>query len=604
MRNNGASSTSTSNANPVARHSVGSASPGAITSRSSQPRLRCAVYTRKSTEEGLDQEFNSLDAQREACAAYITSQVGLGWKLVPDHYDDGGISGGTMERPALLRLLQDIRDKRVDVVVVYKIDRLTRSLADFAKIVEVFDGNGVSFVSVTQQFNTTTSMGRLTLNVLLSFAQFEREVTAERIRDKIAASRKKGMWMGGTVPLGYRVQDRKLLVNESEASFVRSLFNRYLDLKSVPKLAAQVSREAAATPSSRYHARPMASGMLYKLLANPLYIGKVRHRGEVYDGEHQGIIDVDLFDAVQKQLAEGAPVPKGTAMRRDSHLLTGILFDDAGDRMAPTHGKANGRRYRYYVSGRVRRSPDTVPDSWRMPASEIERVVRNQASAILRDRGLIAGWVEQYASPDRILVGLDRAAGLALSLSEHEDADSQRSVIQLVFRSITVSTSAIRFEVNAWAIVWRLVDGEIHTINQAKSIDDADDMRRTDTPNAVTIELPVLLRRRGTGMRIVIDSPYAQPEQVASLVDLIARAHVYLDRLTGPTPMTTSSIASTFGVDRADVGRVLPLAFLSPATLDAILTGRQSTSLTARRLARDDIPNLWVDQEAAFRKRP
>jgi DNA invertase Pin-like site-specific DNA recombinase len=296
---------------------------------SGKARLRCAIYTRKSSEEGLDQEFNSLDAQHEACAAFIFSQTGLGWKLVSDRYDDGGISGGTMERPALQRLLQHIRDRKIDVVVVYKIDRLTRSLADFARIVEVFDGHGVSFVSVTQQFNTTISMGRLTLNVLLSFAQFEREVTAERIRDKIAASRKKGMWMGGRVPLGYRVQDRNLLVSEPEATFVRELFRRYLEIRSVPRLAAQSSREASAAmsdagkntegeadrPSGN---RPISRGMLYSLLANPVYIGKVSHKGDIHEGEHEAIVDPDLFNAVQKQLETGAPVARGSSCHRIS----------------------------------------------------------------------------------------------------------------------------------------------------------------------------------------------------------------------------------------------------------------------------------------------
>ncbi|TIV36678.1 MAG: recombinase family protein, partial [Mesorhizobium sp.] len=255
-------------------------------------RLRCAVYTRKSSEEGLDQEFNSLDAQREACVAFIASQVGLGWKLVPDRYDDGGISGGTMERPALQRLLQDIRDKKIDVVVVYKIDRLTRSLMDFSKIVEIFDASSASFVSVTQQFNTTTSMGRLTLNVLLSFAQFEREVTAERIRDKIAASKKKGMWMGGVVPLGYRVEHRKLVIDDGEAKIVRLLFKRYLVLKSVRDLADEAARDSLTTRTRERQdgtlavTMPFGRGNLYHLLSNPIYIGKIKHKDQVHDGEH------------------------------------------------------------------------------------------------------------------------------------------------------------------------------------------------------------------------------------------------------------------------------------------------------------------------------
>jgi len=477
-------------------------------------------------------------------------------------------------------------------VVVYKIDRLTRSLADFAKIVEVFDGHSVSFVSVTQQFNTTTSMGRLTLNVLLSFAQFEREVAAERIRDKIAASRKKGMWMGGTVPLGYRVHERKLLINEPEARFVRGLFSRYLKLQSVPKLAREVSREAARadetqvpqTISDRYGARPMFHGMLYKLLTNPIYIGKVRHRGEIYDGEHPPLIDVELFEAVRQQLALGAPVAKGTAMHRDTHLLTGILFDDTGDRMSPTHGKANGRRYRYYVSSRVRKSKDAVPDSWRIPAQEIEKVVRDQAARILQDRRLVAGWIEPYASAGQIQRGMARADGFASSLSEHEQSQRQRATLAMMFRSISLSTTSIRFEIKARELIGALLDEDF--LDQTHSPDDI-----------ITIDLPIILRRRGNGMRIVIDSPYVQPEPDPSLVDLIARAHIYLDRLTGPSAMNTTDIAEAFDVDRADVGRILPLAFLGPKILDAILSGSQPASLTPRHLARTELPIGWAEQD-------
>ena len=342
---------------------------------STMPKLRCAVYTRKSTEEGLDQEFNSLDAQREACAAFIASQIGLGWKLVPDHYDDGGISGGTMERPALQRLLQDIRDRKVDVVVVYKIDRLTRSLMDFSRIVEVFDASGVSFVSVTQQFNTTTSMGRLTLNVLLSFAQFEREVTAERIRDKIAASKKKGMWMGGVVPLGYRVEDRKLLVDEPEAATVRWLFDRYLELGSVRALVEEAKAKGLTGRASRRSngevqvTHPFGRGNLYHLLSNPIYVGRIRHRDQIYDGEHQAIIPIDLFERVQQLLANQAPARQSATNQSEPHLLTGIVFDEAGERLRPVHANKKGTRYRYYVSRQLVDARRNGADGWRLAAT-------------------------------------------------------------------------------------------------------------------------------------------------------------------------------------------------------------------------------------------
>jgi site-specific DNA recombinase len=299
-------------------------------------RSRCAIYTRKSSEEGLDQDFNSLDAQREACAAFVQSQKHEGWTVLPTQYDDGGHSGGTMERPALQRLLADIEANRIDVVVVYKVDRLTRALSDFAKLVEVFDRRNVSFVSITQQFNTTTSMGRLTLNILLSFAQFERELIGERVRDKIAASKKKGMWMGGTVPLGYDVRDRKLVVNESEASAVVDIFQRYLRLKSVRALAEELAA-AGIRSKRRYHPdgteygnQQFSDGALYLMLQNRTYRGEATHKGNAYPGEHSAIVEQSLWDAVQAVLAENRVAGANGANTKQPSLLTGMLFDEAG----------------------------------------------------------------------------------------------------------------------------------------------------------------------------------------------------------------------------------------------------------------------------------
>ena len=381
-----------------------------------QKKLRCAVYTRKSTEEGLDQEFNSLDAQREACTAFIASQVGLGWRLVADHYDDGGISGGTMERPALQRLLQDIRDRKVDVVVVYKIDRLTRSLMDFSKIVEVFDANDVSFVSVTQQFNTTTSMGRLTLNVLLSFAQFEREVTAERIRDKIAASRKKGMWMGGTVPFGYRAVDKKLVVDEAAAEKVRAIFNRYLELGSVFALAdelnAELSIEQALPTTSEKSRTAYSRGKLYHMLANHVYIGKARHRDRIYDGEHEGIVDEKTFAAVQSLLKAQAPNRQAASGAESLHLLTGILFDETGDRLSPVFTVKGGKRYRYYISNRLETARRKDASGWRLPAAELEQTVIHQFCLLFRDEVRLAEWTRTFRSNASIEITLAKAATL------------------------------------------------------------------------------------------------------------------------------------------------------------------------------------------------
>src|SRR5216683_4954281 len=317
---------------------------------------RCAVYTRKSSEEGLDQSFNSLDAQREACEAYIKSQAHEGWKLVKTAYDDGGFSGGSMDRPALQRLLADLVRGLVDVIVVYKIDRLTRSLADFARIVETLDRQGASFVSVTQQFNTTSSMGRLTLNVLLSFAQFEREVTGERIRDKIAASRRKGFWMGGVVPMGYELRDRRLVIDPAEAEVVRQIYRRYLELGCVRLLKQDLDRRGIVsklrassngTPPRGYS---FSRGALYVLLSNPLYIGEVRHKGVRHPGLHQPILDRALWDKVQQQLRDHAVRRRARATRVEASPLAGKLFDAGGEQLTPSHALKGERRYRYYLS--------------------------------------------------------------------------------------------------------------------------------------------------------------------------------------------------------------------------------------------------------------
>ena len=350
-------------------------------------KLRCAVYTRKSTEEGLDMEFNSLDAQREACEAYVASQKPEGWVLVPDHYDDGGFSGGTLERPALKRLLVDIEDGRVDVVVVYKIDRLSRSLMDFAKLVEVFDRRGVTFVSVTQSFNTTTSMGRLTLNILLSFAQFEREVIGERIRDKFAASRARGMWMGGHPPLGYDVRDRKLVVNEAEAKVVRMIFERFLKLGSATVLVRELTTERVTSKRGK----PVDKGFLYKLLNNRVYIGEAVHKGVAHPGEHTAIIDRELWDKVHAIIQQSPRSRAANTRAQTPALLKGILFGADGRAMTPTHACKGGRLYRYYVAAGLLKG-DTPPGVvHRAPAAELEAAVVDQLRGLLRSPEIVVG---------------------------------------------------------------------------------------------------------------------------------------------------------------------------------------------------------------------
>jgi site-specific DNA recombinase len=360
-----------------------------------RPRIHCAIYTRKSCDEGLEQDFNSLDAQRAACEAFVLSQAGEGWTAIATRYDDGGVSGGTMERPALQHLLDDVSSERVDVIVVYKIDRLTRSLPDFARMVEIFDRHGVSFVSVTQAFNTTTSMGRLTLNVLLSFAQFEREVTGERIRDKIAASKARGMWMGGNLPFGYDLPKdgtRRLVVNEAEAETVRGIFRRYLDLGSVHDLARDLdargirSKGRVGKDGSEIAGRPFSRGALFHLLRNPVYLGLIRHKDALHDGLHDAIVDRDLFDAVQARLAASARSGTGaTSAARSRGRLTGRIFDATGERMSPTFAiGARGTRYRYYVSASLQRGAKHPSDNVlrRVPADFLEQALIDRLQRI------------------------------------------------------------------------------------------------------------------------------------------------------------------------------------------------------------------------------
>ncbi len=350
-------------------------------------KRRCAVYTRKSSEEGLEQEFNSLDAQREACEAYIASQRSEGWVLVRDRYDDGGVSGGTLDRPGLQRLIADIEDGLVDVVVVYKIDRLSRSLADFAKLVEVFDRNDVTFVSVTQSFNTTTSMGRLTLNILLSFAQFEREVTAERIRDKIAASRKKGIWMGGVPPYGYRVENRKLVIDEDRAEHVRWIFARFLRIGSGTELAREVEKRGLRTPKGNR----IDKKFLYRMLNNRAYIGEAVHKGQSYPGEHKAIIDRATWENVHAILKE-SPRKRAARTRAETPaLLKGLLYGPDGAAFSPSHTRKGGKLYRYYVSQTVLKHGAGSCPIGRVPAGEIEAVIIDQLRAVFRQPEIVAG---------------------------------------------------------------------------------------------------------------------------------------------------------------------------------------------------------------------
>ena len=410
-------------------------------------KSRCAIYTRKSTEEGLDMEFNSLDAQREACEAYVASQKAEGWVLVPDHYNDGGFSGGTLERPDLQHLLRDIEAGRVDIVVVYKIDRLSRSLMDFAKLVEVFDRNNVTFVSVTQSFNTTTSMGRLTLNILLSFAQFEREVIGERIRDKFAASRKKGMWMGGYPPLGYDVKDRKLVVNEMEAATVRMIFERYVLVGSATILARSLAAEGILTKRSR----PVDRGYLYILLNNRTYIGEVTHKGNSYPGEHRAIIESPLWNKVHAILKESPRQRAANTRRQTPAPLKGLLFGPDGRALTPAHTRKGSKLYRYYVAtGVIKRGPEACVVR-RVPAAEVEAAVIDQVRACLRTPDIIVQTWKQARHHDASITEAEVRDALVEfdALWNELFPAEQTRIVQLLVERVDVSPDGLTIRLRA-----------------------------------------------------------------------------------------------------------------------------------------------------------
>lgn len=553
---------------------------------------RCAIYTRKSSEEGLEQEFNSLDAQREACEAYIRSQRHEGWVLLPASYDDGGISGGTLERPALQRLLADIRAGQVDLVIVYKVDRLTRSLADFAKIVEVFDAQGASFVSVTQQFNTATSMGRLTLNMLLSFAQFEREVAGERIRDKIAASKRKGMWMGGTVPLGYDVHERKLLVNAAEAETVRHIYRAYLTLGSVRLLQAQLAEAGIrsklrpeATSQKMRGGRELARGALYLILSNRLYRGEIAHKGQIYPGEHEAIIDQALWEAVQARLDENRVELTSGVRAQNPSLLAGLVADEHGERLVPTHTVKKGRRYRYYVSRSLQADIRTQASTGvRIPAGDMENAVSHRVATFLADRtAVFAALRETITDAAAHHHLLERAEQRARAWS-----DQPRTDRHLLLRGLIAS---VRVHPKRMDLLLKL-SALLALLDPHQKPGQPDGPAETLIP----LSMPVALKRAGLEMRLLVQGAKDDRAPDPALVKLIARANKMHDRLLREG-LSMRELARQEKLNSSYISRVVRLAFLAPEIVTAILKGRQPINLTAERLVRDSrLPLSWAEQ--------
>jgi site-specific DNA recombinase len=539
--------------------------------------FRCAIYTRKSSEEGLEQDFNSLHAQRESCDAYIKSQRHEGWTPLPALYDDGGYSGGSTERPALKRLLADIRSHLIDVVVVYKVDRLTRSLADFAKIVEIFDAAGVSFVSVTQQFNTTTSMGRLTLNVLLSFAQFEREVTGERIRDKIAASKQKGMWMGGWVPIGYDRKDRTLTINETEAVTVRTISDLFLKLKNVQRVQAELVRlnlttKPYETPRGRaVGGLSFARGHIYKILSNPLYIGEIEHRGVRYPGQHPPLIDGKKWDAVQAQLAANHHENRTRTNAKSKSLLAGLIYDDAGNRLVSSHATKNGKRYRYYVTsqGNGRSGGTADPVRLRLPATLIDELLRRKLQSFLTDKAQISLLLrETRCRPAEIGSGLAIASTLADSLTSGSPV--AQNVAELLAR-VTVSSTSLKLSIKRDRLLTTLTE---------KSVEQSQDNGQ-DNGNIISLEVPIpAVAGGGSGKLVFEDQNVKTPDAV--VVKAIARASIWFEQLTTCKAQSMAEIAVRENITDNYVSNLIHLAWLSPDLVGRVLEGDSEASALAR----------------------
>ena len=554
--------------------------------------VRCAIYTRKSSEEGLELSFNSLHAQRESCEAYILSQAGEGWTCLKTEYDDGGISGGHMERPGLKSLIADIEAGKVDVIVVYKVDRLTRSLTDFSKLVEVFDAHDVSFVSVTQAFNTTNSMGRLTLNVLLSFAQFEREVTGERIRDKIALSRKRGLWTGGLPPLGYDAIDKKLVINKDEAEAVRHIYSRYCKLKNVRLLRAEltqdgyVSKLRTTKTGKATGGKPFERGALYAILKNQTYLGLTMHKAETFEGEHDPIIDKGLFEKVQSILTSNRKRDKHKTGANDPSLLAGKIITETGITLTPTHAQTHGRRYRYYVERRRGNNSNHQARPIRLPAAEIEASVCREVAAFmsnpirLMDELGMSG-ADQQAQTSICCKAQEIAKRITMGTLQQDDKVIVRRLVKLIVLVGHAKGYVLTLDLGAVA--------------QTLKFETDKDMGEA----AITVSLELKVCNNGKKI-IISNKPSQSAEPNPALISALKSAHEIKAQYMNTDGRSLSKIAADLNMDARHIWRTLKLAFLAPDIQLAILSGTQPKGLLLKDLIYQAIPTNWDEQRTVF----
>ncbi|MGB8031452.1 MAG: recombinase family protein [Terracidiphilus sp.] len=552
--------------------------------------IRCAIYTRKSSEEGLEQSFNSLDAQREACESYIQSQRHEGWQALATHYDDGGFSGGNMERPALKRLMADIQEGKINTVVVYKVDRLTRSLADFAKIIERFDAQKVSFVSVTQQFNTTTSMGRLTLNVLLSFAQFEREVTGERIRDKIAASKKRGMWMGGFVPLGYELRDRKLHIHPEEAAIIRTIYSNYLRLGCVMALKDYLDQnEIRSNPRSRFIGTKTAStnfsrGGLYLIFRSHIYVGEIFHKGAIYPGKHEAIIDRAQWNQVQDLLRGNRQGKRRKTRVTKASLFTRILFDAVGNLYTPTHAKKGGRRYRYYTSQAVIRKAGETDVPARIPAHDLEVAVADRILAFLRSPRHVLGAFApsgQRSRGGRYADLLSQASDKGSSWAR-ASSDAKERFIRAILERVVIHQDEIEIQIRTDALIHQLAGKTAPPSGAGHEV--------------LRLKCPFRHSVQGKAIRLIVGDQQSPPAaSTLAVLKAIARARAWREQIIAGEASGIRDLARIHNLNHSYVKRIYSFASFSPACIEIILNREIPSNLSLDSLVRK-IPLVWAEQ--------